>query len=113
MSTYSGQITKSRTWIISVTWQLDSVAVNLTGYSLRMTIKNDRSNPTGILTLSTGSGITITNASSGQFSITASPSQTSRLPEGKHVFDVLAISPGGEQYTVFEGTLTVLGAITV
>lgn len=113
MSTYTGSITKSRTWTISVTWELDSTPVNLTGYILRMSIKNDRSNITSLLTLSNGSEITITNASGGQFSITVSASQTSRLPSGKHVFDVLAISPGGEQYTVFEGFLNVEEPITV
>jgi len=113
VSTYTGSITKSRTWTISVTWELDSTPVNLTGYTLRMSIKNDRSSQFSLLTLTNGSGITITNASSGQFSITISASQTSRFPSGKHVFDVLAISPGGEQYTIFEGFLNVEEPITV
>lgn len=111
-SSYNGTVIKNRTWSISVTWETDNTPVNLTGYTLRMQVKSDPSS-SAMVTLSSSTGeIVITDATAGKFTINMSATNTNKLVLGKHIFDVLAISPGGERYTVFDGVLTSVLSVT-
>lgn len=114
MADFTDTVYKGRTWKISVQWTLDGSPVNLTNYIVQSDIKLSTAHPSqpALLTLASGSGITITNAASGQFTMSISKTQSAALPIGDLYFDVAALSPAGEASTVLKGTLDVQDTVT-
>lgn len=111
MAIFTDTAYKGRTWKISVQWVLDGSPVNITGYTLKSDLKLDLGLP-ALVTLASGSGITVTNAASGQFTMALSRTQTLTLPVGDLYFDIAALSPADEESTILTGVLTVEDTIT-
>lgn len=111
MALFTDTVYKGRTWKISVQWVLDGTPVDLTDYTIKSDLKLGLGMP-ALLTLASGSGITITNAASGQFTMFISRTQTLNLPVGDLYFDVAALSPANEESTVLTGVLGVEDTIT-
>lgn len=105
-------VTRFRTWSVQVTWTLDSVPVNLTGYTLKSDFRLDNTSPVVVSLSTTSGGISLTSPASGVFTMSMTPNQTATLPLGSLVFDVLALSPSGEGTTVFDGSVNILEPIT-
>lgn len=109
---YNPTIEIGRTWTISVQWSMDGIPVNLTGYTIKSSVTRSIGS-TPIYTMqSSNGGVAITNAASGQFSLTLASSVTSSWTKGNLAYDVLATSPGGVATTVFGGTMTVKDVVT-
>lgn len=106
------EVTRFRTWSIQVTWKLDGVPVDITGYTIKSDFRLDRSSPVVTSLSTTNGGISLTTPASGVFTMTMTPSQTAQLPLGGLLFDVLALSPGGVGTTVLEGSITIQEPIT-
>lgn len=91
---------------------LDSsdAAVNLTGCTLRFTAKlarSDADDATGVITKTTGSGITHVNAAAGTYRITLDPEDTDALTAATLYWWDLQLTDGsGGVFTVGSGTLT-------
>lgn len=111
MAIFTDTAYKGRTWKISVQWILDSVPVDLTNYTLKSDFKLGLSMP-ALLSLASGSGITVTSAANGQFTMSISRTQTLNLPVGDLYFDIAALSPSNEESTVLTGVLSVEDTIT-
>ena len=95
-----------------ITVSLNSVPVNITGYTIKMTIKMGSAS----VVLSTGNGgITITNAAAGQFTINMTTTITSAWPSGTYQYDIWLESqnspPIENQYA--SGQITISQSITV
>lgn len=112
MSNYLATVERNRTWRLPCQWKLEGVPVNLTGYTLKCSIKTNSNTPYSLLDLTVGSGITITDIANGKFTLTLTMAQTNALPQVTMVFDVLAISPGGEGDTIFSGTMSLVDTVT-
>ena len=82
-------------------------AVNLSGYSVAAQIRK-----TFLSSSATAFTATISNASSGEITISLSPTQTTSLEAGRFVYDVLITASGGTKTRVVEGQVTVNPSVT-
>ena len=82
-------------------------AVNLSGYSVAAQIRK-----TFLSSTATAFTATISNASSGEITISLSPTQTTTLEAGRFVYDVLITASGGTKTRVVEGQVTVNPSVT-
>jgi hypothetical protein len=98
-------IDQSRDWYLTVTYA-DSTGtpINLTGYTASFALAQNLNGAT-ILTLSTGSGITITG-STGVIALHATPSQTAIDP-GQYRAELVITSGAGIQTSLLKGQITI------
>ena len=82
-------------------------AVNLSGYSVAAQIRK-----TFLSSTATSFTATISNASSGEITISLSPTQTAALEAGRFVYDVVITASGGTKTRVVEGQVTVNPSVT-
>ena len=82
-------------------------AVNLSGYSVAAQIRK-----TFLSASATAFTASISNASSGEITISLSPTQTAALEAGRFVYDVLITASGGTKTRVVEGQVTVNPSVT-
>ena len=82
-------------------------AVNLSGYSVAAQIRK-----TFLSSTATSFTATISNASSGEITISLTPTQTTALEAGRFVYDVLITASGGTKTRVVEGQVTVNPSVT-
>ena len=82
-------------------------AVNLSGYSVAAQIRK-----TFLSSSATAFTATISNASSGEITISLSPTQTAALEAGRFVYDVVITASGGTKTRVVEGQVTVNPSVT-
>lgn len=105
LNVYQGE-----TFTRTLTWSLDSVLVNVTGYTAALTV---RPTPTGteMASLTSGAGITLGGAA-GTISFTFADNVTAAWTPGAYVWDLFLISGGGETTPLVAGSLIVRAAIT-
>ena len=77
-------------------------AVNLSGYSVAAQIRK-----TFLSSSATAFTASISNASSGEITISLTDTQTTALEAGRFVYDVLITASGGTKTRVVEGIATV------
>jgi hypothetical protein len=94
-----------------MTWNIDSVPVNLTGYTARLQARVDVDETDTILSLTTGAGITLGGAA-GTISLDQSAAQTAVLPNGEYVYDLELQSSGGVVTRLLQGELNISAEVT-
>ena len=82
-------------------------AVNLSGYSVAAQIRK-----TFLSSTATAFTASISNASSGEITISLTPTQTAALEAGRFVYDVVITASGGTKTRVVEGQVTVNPSVT-
>ena len=82
-------------------------AVNLSGYSVAAQIRK-----TFLSSTATAFTATISNASSGEITISLSPTQTTALEAGRFVYDVLITASGGDKTRAVEGIANVNASVS-
>lgn len=95
----------------TLTYTLDEVPVNLTGYSSRLQVREAYYSEDPIVSLVSGSGITM-GGSAGTIDILISASVTSSFPTGVHVYDLEIVSPSNLVDRLIEGTFNVTPEVT-
>jgi hypothetical protein len=95
----------------TLTYSLDNVPVNLSGYSSRLQVRQAYYSDNPIVSLVSGSGITI-GGSAGTIDLFISASVTSNFPAGNHVYDLEIVSPSNIVDRLIEGTFTVTPEVT-
>jgi Na+/serine symporter len=95
----------------TLTYSLDEVPVNLTGYSSRLQVREDYYSTDLVVSLVSGSGITM-GGSAGTIDILISASVTSEFPTGTHVYDLEIVSPSNIVDRLIEGTFNVTPEVT-
>jgi Na+/serine symporter len=95
----------------TLTYTLDEIPVNLTGYSSRLQVREAYYSTDPIVSLVSGSGITI-GGSAGTIDILISSAITSEFPTGTHVYDLEIISPSNIVDRLIEGTFSVTPEVT-
>jgi hypothetical protein len=95
----------------TLTYTLDEVPVDLTGYSSRLQVREAYYSEDPVVSLVSGSGITI-GGSAGTIDILISASATSTFPTGTHVYDLEIISPSNIVDRLVEGTFNVTPEVT-
>jgi hypothetical protein len=99
------------TFTFDATVILDGNPVDITGWSLVMTAKWDirDADSAAVFQRTIGSGIAVTSAVNGEFTVTIASSNTSSLPLHRTVlpFDIQATDTSGNKYTILYGNLVV------
>jgi hypothetical protein len=95
----------------TLTYTLDNLPINLSGYSSRLQVRQAYYSDDPIVSLVSGSGITI-GGSAGTIDIFIEASATSNFPTGTHVYDLEIISPSNIVDRLIEGTFNVTPEVT-
>ena len=107
------EINQGATYELTVTWK-DSAgtAINLTGYSARMQVRETYSSASTIVSLTNGSGITLGGAA-GTIAILISATTTAALTAPfSGVYDLELVSAGGVVTRLLQGAATVTPEVT-
>lgn len=96
----------------TLTYKINGSAVNLSGYSARLQVRQKHTSTTKLLDLTTAnSGIALGGAA-GTITITATDTQTAALPDGVWRYDLEIVSGAGVVTRLVEGTFTVTPEVT-
>lgn len=90
---------------------LATAPVNLNGYTAALQIRSLPQSPTAVLSLTTGSGITITG-STGMIAVSATAQQTGAIDEGPYFYDLEITSQSGIVTRVAQGQVVVSAQVT-
>lgn len=109
---YDIVIEKGATWNPVITWK-DSAgaAINLTGYSARLQIREKVTSSSALVSLTSSSGITLGGAA-GTITPLISSTDTAALSFTTGVYDLELISGSGVVYRVLQGKVTVSPEVT-
>jgi hypothetical protein len=108
---YNFTIEQGATFNLLMTWRIDNVPVNLTGYTARLQARIDVDETETILSLTTGAGITLGGAA-GTISLDQTATQTALLPKGEYVYDLELQSSGGIVTRLLQGELNISAEVT-
>lgn len=104
-------IEQGATFNLLLTWEINNVAVNLTGYTARLQARVDVQDTSTVLSLTTGAGITLGGAA-GTISIDQSATQTALLPMGEYVYDLELIASNATVTRLVQGELNISPEVT-
>ena len=108
---YNFTIEQGATFNLLMTWKINNVAVNLTGYTARLQARIDVDETDTILSLTTGAGITLGGAA-GTITLDQTATQTAVLPKGEYVYDLELQSSGGIVTRLLQGELNISAEVT-
>lgn len=99
-------------WYINFTYQdSNSNPINLTGYTAALQLRSNVSDQIAALSLSTGSGITIT-ASTGLIAVHATAAQTGAVVAGYYYYDLEITSVSNIVTRLVEGKIQIVAQVT-
>lgn len=105
-------IEKGATWNPVITWKnSDGTAIDLTGYSARLQVRESVTASSTVISLTSGSGITL-GGTAGTISLLLSATDTAALTFEKGVYDLELVSGSGVVYRVLQGRVTVSPEVT-
>lgn len=108
---YDFTAAQGETFDHTVTWKIDDVAVNVTGYTARLQIRKRHTSTATVASLTSGSGLTL-GGSAGTIQIVLSATATAALAARRYVYDLELVSGGGAVYRVLEGAFVVTPEVT-
>lgn len=94
-----------------LTWSVSGSAVNVTGYSARMQVRDAADSTAVSLSLVSGTGITL-GGTAGTIALSAVATATSAISAGQYVYDLEMVSGAGYVTRLVEGTFTVYAEVT-
>lgn len=101
-------------WDYSLTWQTGGSAVNLTGYSARMQVRDSYDGGSAVVSLTSGTGITL-GGTAGTIGLELSATATAALdgtPNTQYVYDLELVSGAGYVTRLVEGRFYVFPEVT-
>lgn len=111
-SNYNATIDQGADWFISFTYEnSNGTPINITNYTAALQVRSEPSSPTAVLSLTTGSGITITGAS-GLVAVHATAAQTGQIVAGTYVYDLEITSPSNVVTRLVQGSVVVSAQVT-
>lgn len=106
-------IYKGGTFYYTLAWTDQSnTPINLTGYSAKMMVRPSVDSASAIITLSSGSGITL-GGSAGTIALNIPSTTTATLPAIMAVYDLEVISPAGNVDFLIQGNVNIRQMVTV
>jgi len=109
---YNTTIDQGADWYLTITYENpNGTAINITNYTAALQIRSLPSDPTTVLSLSTGSGITITGAT-GTVAVHATAAQTRAIDEGNYYYDLEITAPTGVVTRLVQGQVVVSAEVT-
>jgi hypothetical protein len=95
----------------TITYSIDNVPVDLSGYSARLQVRPTHYSEEIITDLSSSNGITM-GASAGTIDLFIAAQETEQFPAGNFVYDLELESSGGIVSRIIEGTFIVTPEVT-
>jgi hypothetical protein len=95
----------------TVTYKIDDVPVNITGYTSRLQVRETHYSTNTITSLTSGSGITL-GGSAGTIDILISASATATFDPGNWVYDLEVQSSSGIVDRLIEGSFIITPEVT-
>tara|TARA_B100000963_G_C22573892_1_gene647436 strand:+ start:748 stop:1098 length:351 start_codon:yes stop_codon:yes gene_type:complete len=110
---FSLTIEQGATFSLVITYK-DSAgsAINLTGFTARMSLRTFIEDSSAILTLTTENGRIALGGGAGTVTLTVSASDTAALTAGNGVYDLELISSGGVVTRLIEGSYSIVREVT-
>lgn len=105
-------IEQGATFNLLLTWEIDSVPVNLTGYTACLQARVDVEDSEVILSLTTSNGGITLGGSAGTISLDQSATQTALLPSGTYVYDLELIASNSAVTRLVQGELLISPEVT-
>jgi hypothetical protein len=110
-TTYNTTIDQGADWYITFVYQdSNGSPINITGYTAALQLRSEPSDMNTVLSLSTGSGITITGAT-GTIAVHATATQTGAISAGVYFYD-LEITESVVVTRLIQGQITVSAQVT-
>jgi len=94
-----------------LTWTVGGSAVNLTGYSSRMQVRQYADSTATVLSFVNGTGITL-GGTAGTITLAAVATATSPVQAGQYVYDLELVSGAGYVTRLIEGSFVVYAEVT-
>lgn len=94
-----------------LTWTVAGSAVNLTGYSARMQVRQYTDSTATVVSLVNGTGITL-GGTAGTIALSAVATATTAIEAGQYVYDLELVSGAGYVTRLVEGTFVVYAEVT-
>lgn len=107
---YNMVCAKGATFTKRLTWSIDGIPVDLTGYTAHMQARDKYSSPTAIFTLSTSDGSIVLD-DEGNIDLTIDADVTETFVPKDYVYD-LELEVGTEVYRIIEGKFIVTPEVT-
>jgi hypothetical protein len=86
-------------------------ALNFTGYTSRMQVRNSTDATAILLSLTNGSGIVL-GGTAGTIAVTISNAQSAAIASGSYAYDLELISGGSQVTRLLQGAFNVVGNVT-
>lgn len=109
---YNIKFYRKETFDVSVVYKIDSVAVDLSGYTADMQVRPSAGSGTLIVELTTENGRIAVNTVVGQIELMLTSAETEALPLGQYVYDLNITSPAGVVTKLMRGAFVVLDPVT-
>jgi len=108
---YNITVTNGTTFTLAPIWQVDNLAVNLTGYSADMQVRDVSNNL--IVELSTANGKATIQPGLGQttFKLTATQTSVANLPVGNYTYAFNLTDGSGNVYQILNGAFNVVASV--
>ena len=109
---YNVEIDQGADWFLNVTYEQPAgTPVNITGYTSALQLRSLPTDTTAVLSLATGSGITITGLT-GLVAVHATAAQTRAIDEGVYYYDLEITSQSGIVTRLVQGQAYVSAEVT-
>jgi predicted MFS family arabinose efflux permease len=105
-------IEQGATFNLLLTWKINTVLVNLTGYTARLSARVDVEDTEVILSLTTSNGGITLGGAAGTISLDQTATQTTILPAGTYVYDLELIAPNATVTRLVQGELLISPEVT-
>jgi predicted MFS family arabinose efflux permease len=105
-------IEQGATFNLLLTWKINNVPVNLTGYTARLQARVDVEDTEVILSMTTSNGGITLGGSAGTISLDQSAVQTTLLPAGTYVYDLELIAANSTVTRLVQGELDISAEVT-
>ena len=109
-ATYNITSYQGATYSLNMTWAIGGTAVNLTGYTAAMQVKENASSTASVLSLTSGSGITL-GGTAGTIAISVSATTMGSATPGNYVYD-LELNSGGQVTRLIQGGFAIQAEVT-
>jgi predicted MFS family arabinose efflux permease len=105
-------IEQGATFNLLLTWKINNVAVNLTGYTARLQARIDVDEIETVLSLTTANGGITLGGALGTISLDQTAVQTTLLPAGTYVYDLELIAANATVTRLVQGELLISAEVT-
>ena len=109
-ATYNITAYQGATFKLNMTYKIDNTAVNLTGYTAAMQVRETPSAPEAIISITSGTGITL-GGTAGTVEINIPASTMGSANAGNYQYD-LELNSGGEIVRLLQGKFQIVAEVT-